>query len=199
MTNVLQFPDRVSGFVPQRLTEARLARQLARTDVGRAVGMTGQAIGHYENGNRHPDMGTVLELARILGQPVPFFFRALHAGPTNRGVRFFRSVGPKSNKLNMALDARTTWLKEFVQILLEYGIRLPTPNIPVFDDVKADGGFSFAQVDYLAARTRRFWGLGDGPINNMVALLEAKGVIVCRFEIGSIQIGAFSSWIVGRP
>lgn len=83
--------------------------------------------------------------------------------------------------------------------MLEAGIRLPTPNIPLFDEVDHDVGYSLHQIEYIASRARRHWGLSDGPINNMVALLESRGVIVCRFEIGSEKIDAFSCWVDGRP
>ncbi|MGB6288332.1 MAG: ImmA/IrrE family metallo-endopeptidase [Xanthobacteraceae bacterium] len=144
-------------------------------------------------------MDFLLKLAPILEQPISFFFREINIDVTKKKVRFFRSVGPKSNKLNMALDVRTNWLWEFVQTLLQAGIRLPTPNVPLFDDVQPNGQYSFNQVEYLASRTRRYWNLGDGPINSVVALLESQGIIVCRFEIGTHSIDAFSCWADGRP
>jgi Zn-dependent peptidase ImmA (M78 family)/transcriptional regulator with XRE-family HTH domain len=199
MTNLFQFPDRTEGIVPARLADARIALQLSRAEVARELDLTGTTIGYYENGERRPDMGTLIQLSKILNQPVSFFFKPVGTNSEQKKVRFFRSVGPKSNKLNLALDVRTNWLREFVQLLLDAGIRLPTPNVPLFDDVKPDGEYSLQQIEYVASRTRRFWDLGDGPINNMVALLESQGVIVCRFQIGSEKIDAFSCWVDGRP
>lgn len=199
MASIFQFPDRAAGVVPQRLADARIALQLSRADVARALEVTGTTIGHYESGDRRPDMNTLLKIAQILRQPVSFFFKDTNINLNKKKVRFFRSVGPKSNKVNMALDVRTNWLWEFVQTLLDAGIRLPTPNIPFYDDVLQDGGYSLNQVEYIASRARRHWGMSDGPINNMVALLESQGVIVCRFELGSERIDAFSCWVDGRP
>jgi len=79
-------------------------------------------------------MNTLLQISRILRQPVSFFFKEANINLNKKKVRFFRSVGPKSNKLNMALDVRTNWLWEFVQTLLDAGIRLPTPNVPFYDE-----------------------------------------------------------------
>ena len=197
--HIYQFPDRAKGLVPQRLADARVALQLSRADVARALSVTGTTIGYYENGDRRPDMTSLLALAQVLRQPVTFFFKDTNDVARKKKVRFFRSVGPKSNKINMALDVRTNWLWEFVRQLLEGGIRLPTPNVPFFGDVEPNGQYKLDQVEYIAARARRHWGLGDGPINNMVALLESHGVIVCRFGIGSEKIDAFSCWIDGRP
>ena len=199
MANIFQFPDRAAGVVPQRLADARVALQLSRADVARALDVTGTTIGHYESGDRRPDMNTLLQISRILHQPVSFFFKETNINLSKKKVRFFRSVGPKSNKLNMALDVRTNWLWEFVQTLLDAGIRLPTPNVPFYDDVVHDGEYSLNQIEYIASRSRRHWGLSDGPINNMVALLESQGVIVCRFHMGSEKVDAFSCWVDGRP
>ncbi|MBR0941579.1 ImmA/IrrE family metallo-endopeptidase [Bradyrhizobium liaoningense] len=199
MANIFQFPDRAAGVVPQRLADARVALQLSRADVARELGVTGTTIGHYESGDRRPDMNMLLQISRILRQPISFFFKENNINLNKKKVRFFRSVGPKSNKLNMALDVRTNWLWEFVQTLLDAGIRLPTPNVPFYDDVEHDGEYSLNQIEYIASRARRHWGMSDGPINNMVALLESQGVIVCRFHMGSEKIDAFSCWVDGRP
>ncbi len=197
--NIFQFPDRSVGVVPQRLADARVALQLSRADVARALEVTGTAIGHYESGDRRPDMNTLLKLAQTLQQPISFFFKETPVNLNKKRVRFFRSVGPKSNKMNMALDVRINWLWEFVQMLLDAGIRLPTPNIPFFNEIDHEDGYSLDQVEYIAALTRRHWKMGDGPINNMVALLESQGVILCRLQIRSEKIDAFSCWVDGRP
>ena len=43
------------------------------------------------------------------------------------------------------------------------------------------------------------WGLGTGPLSNVVGLLESKGVAVCRYEFAEEQIEAFSFWNGPRP
>jgi ribosome-binding protein aMBF1 (putative translation factor) len=59
MANIFQFPDRAVGVIPQRIADARMALQMSRTDVARPLEMTGTMIGHYESGDRRPDMGTL--------------------------------------------------------------------------------------------------------------------------------------------
>src|SRR5688500_2524571 len=107
MTSLFSFPDRSSGFVPPRLSEARLARQMSRAELARALGVTGQAIGYYESGERRPDMSVLLRLAQELEQPVSFFLRSSPPIEEHRGTRFFRSIGTRSNKINQALDVKT--------------------------------------------------------------------------------------------
>ncbi|WP_082559210.1 helix-turn-helix domain-containing protein [Methylobacterium sp. Leaf94] len=198
MRNVVRFPDRTNGFVPQRLTEARVALQVARADLARQLGITGQAVAYYEAGDRRPDMDVLLKISSILNQPVSFFLKPTKPIEGVRGARYFRSVGPKTNKINHALEAKTKWLWEFLQFLLRH-IKLPTPNIPLIEDELQSDMYDLDAIEAIATSVRRHWKLGDGPIANMIALLETNGVIVSRFSMGSDKIDAFSCWIEGRP
>lgn len=195
MTNLLAFPDRATGFVPQRLVEARQARQMSRAELGREIGMTGTAVGYYETGSRRPDMNALMSIAEKLDQSVAFFLRSSPSIEGRQGARFFRSVGPKTNKLNQAFEVKSKWLWELVSFLTRF-VRLPALNLFQAD---CDDAYTRQEIEEIAQATRRFWGLGDGPIANMVALLETHGIVVTRFETRTKCVDAFSSWIDDRP
>jgi Zn-dependent peptidase ImmA (M78 family)/DNA-binding XRE family transcriptional regulator len=198
MTKILEFPDRSRGFVPQRLTEARLAAMMSRAELARELGITGQAIGYYETGARRPDMDTLLRAAEVLQQPVSFFLRASPSIEDKRGTRFFRSVGTRSNKINHALDIRAKWLWELVSAIA-VEVRQPSVDIPDVRPPSKESSYSLDELEDIATSVRRHWGLGDGPIANVVALFETHGLILTRFELGSDQIDAFSCWINQKP
>jgi Zn-dependent peptidase ImmA (M78 family)/transcriptional regulator with XRE-family HTH domain len=198
MPAVISFPNRARGFVRERLTEARQAMQMSRAELARLVDVTGQAIGYYESGERKPDMELLLKISVILNKPVSYFLHAPRAMDAPQSARFFRSVGPKSNRINLALDVRTKWLWEIVQFVVRY-VPFPQPNIPTVQEPKSRDGYTLEEIETIATATRRAWGLGDGPIANMTALLETHGFVVSRLEIGSEKIDSFSSWIAGRP
>ena len=54
------------GF-PENLRRARKARRLTVRALGKRVGVTGQAIGHYETGRSYPSSSVLVALARALG------------------------------------------------------------------------------------------------------------------------------------
>jgi Zn-dependent peptidase ImmA (M78 family)/DNA-binding XRE family transcriptional regulator len=197
MNRLISFPDRTTGFVAPRLVEARLSLQMSRAELARELGLSGQAIGYYETGERRPDMSILLRMAEILNQPVSFFLRASPSIEGQLGTRFFRSIGTRSNKINHALDVRTKWLWELVNAVSEE-IRLPKPNLPEIDTPKGTS-YSSAEIELNATALRRHWGLGDGPIANVIALFETHGFVVTRFKLGSDEIDAFSCWIKQRP
>ncbi len=197
MTNISSLPDRAFGFSATRLVEARIARQISRAELAKLIGVTGQAIAYYEAGERRPDMSIVLKFSEILGRAPSFF---LNSGPlfgSGRGTRFFRSTGYRTNRLNDSLDVRLKWLWEVTSVLADI-IKLPEPNIIPPPSTGADG-FLAPDIEHIATQTRRHWGMGDGPVANMVALLETHGVIVSRFALGSERVDAFSCWMSGRP
>ena len=197
MTNIASLPDRAGGFVPKRLIEARIARRMARSELAKLIGISGQAIAYYEAGERRPDMSMVIKFSMALGRSPGFF---LHDGPpfgSSVAARFFRSTGHRSNRLNHSLDIRLKWLWEIVSYVKGMA-RLPEPNVPQ-PSLEIGDGYLFPEIEYLATQTRRHWGLGDGPIANMVALLETHGVIVSRFSMGAERVDAFSSWVSSCP
>ena len=170
---------------------------MSRAELARELGITGQAVGYYETGDRCPNMDTLLRAAAVLQQPVSFFLRASTSIEDKRGTRFFRSIGTRSNKINYALDVRAKWLWELVAAVSQE-VRQPPVALP---DVPPPSGerYSLDELEEIATKVRRHWGLGDGPIANVVALFETHGSIVTRFELGSDQIDAFSCWINQKP
>lgn len=48
------------------------------------------------------------------------------------------------------------------------------------------------EVEELAACVRRDWSLPDGPVNNVVQLLEEHGIVVIRLPLNSADVDAFS-------
>jgi Zn-dependent peptidase ImmA (M78 family)/transcriptional regulator with XRE-family HTH domain len=197
MTNIVALPERYPGFVPERLIQARVARQLSRRELAELAGVTGQSIAYYEVGERRPDMRMVLKFSESLWRSPSFF---LTPTPLIKEVetRFFRAVGKRTNRMNDSLEVRVKWLCEIISFISQK-VRLPTVNLPQFPPPAARETYLPTEVEDIAQLTRRHWGLGDGPIANMVALLETFGVITTRFSFGSTRIDAFSCWISGRP
>ena len=84
------------------------------------------------------------------------------------------------------------WLKKIVGFV-KTNIRFPEVNIPLYStaDFQRMGN---EDIEEIAIKARRFWGLGDGPISNVTLLAENNGVIASRFELGAATLDAFSVW-----
>ena len=197
MTNIFALPERI-GFVPERLVQARVAREMSRRELAELLDITGQAIAYYEVGERRPDMRMVLKFSENLGRSPGFFLTANTAAGVVLETRFFRAVGRRTNRTNDALDVRARWLWEIVSFI-SGRVHLPSVNLPKPPPPATREFYLPAEIEDIAQQTRRHWGLGDGPIANMVALMETYGAITTRFSLGSARIDAFSYWASGRP
>ena len=84
---------------------------------------------------------------------------------------------------------------DLVQVL-QTKVRLPEPDLPtVIPDLDAD----VWALDDIAWKVRQAWGIANGPIPNVVRLLEQHGVLVLRAQLESRRVNAFSYNFGARP
>lgn len=203
--NILQFPKTAhighSGrfLIPARLTEARLAARLTQTDVAARVGVSRQAISSYELGNKSPEPSVLCLISEVLGQPVNFFTKPEHSTFGRQSANFFRKKGTETKRRNQACEVYSTWFASTVYAF-DHIANFPKVDIPCFEpeNLQADG-YSDEEIERHAESVRKHFGLGLGPISNVIRLLETKGVLICKLELSGENIEAFSYWSGQKP
>jgi transcriptional regulator with XRE-family HTH domain len=70
-------PHPVDIEVGARLTALRKARGYNQSDLGRALGLTFQQVQKYEKGTNRISVGRMVEIAKVLGVDIHFFFEGL--------------------------------------------------------------------------------------------------------------------------
>jgi Zn-dependent peptidase ImmA (M78 family)/transcriptional regulator with XRE-family HTH domain len=198
MDNVTLFSRRVPTVIPERITEARQALGMSMADLGRAVNVSRQAISYYETGAKQPESEVLIQLGRALKQPIAYFTTARPESHGRSGTVFFRSFASKTKTTNKRCERYRDWLDQTAHYLSGM-VGLPAPGIlPAAP--RNDLGYTLFEIEEIATRCRRSWGLGDGPIANLLLLLESKGVIAVRTDIvDAPALDAFSCWIGIRP
>jgi Zn-dependent peptidase ImmA (M78 family)/transcriptional regulator with XRE-family HTH domain len=180
--------------IPARLKDARKFLRMSQEDLGDRIGVTRQAISQFERGDRLPDPDTFAALVSALEQPPGFFTSDDAPVFGDSTTRFYRKFGSDTVRRREACDTYADW---FVQVAKAFDnvINYPAVNVPEYDpaDFGEDG------IDELAERVRSDWGLGLGPISNVMALLESNGIIACRYEMTGEKVEAFSFWNGQRP
>lgn len=63
----------------------------------------------------------------------------------------------------------------------------------------AASGYEEEEIEEAAKECRALWGLGYGPISNVLSLAESKGIIAGKLPIEGERIDAFSFWNGPRP
>jgi Zn-dependent peptidase ImmA (M78 family)/DNA-binding XRE family transcriptional regulator len=171
-------------FNPQRLRIARERRAMTKKGFAERVGVAPNTIFRYEAGELVPSDEAIRLFAETLAFPVGFFFGGDLDQP-RRDNASFRGLASKSAKIMDAALASGSlsylfddWISERYQL-----VELDLPELgPGID------------AETAAMMLRHHWRLGDKPIENMVHLLEAKGIRVFSLAENTKEVDAFSVW-----
>jgi Zn-dependent peptidase ImmA (M78 family)/DNA-binding XRE family transcriptional regulator len=174
-----------STFEPTRLRVGRELTGLSRNQLAAKVGLSPAAISQFESGATRPSTDTLASLGAALVVPVGFFMRPLEE--THEG--FFRSLRRTSVTDRRRARAVAHVAHDVASAAAAAG-RFPpldVPNIPV---TALDAPIE--DIEAIAQRVRTFWDLPRGPIDDVVQLLEAHGIVVTRLPLDSADVDAFS-------
>ena len=196
MSTARQLHSAHAAFDGKRLTHARLSRGLRKKDLADLVGVTPAAVGQYEQGVSFPSASVVGELSLALSYPPQFFERGRPRFEISHEECHFRRLRATSKLERSRVLARAELLVELVDTLERHGLRFPQVSLP--DDLSQYAD-STPHTEEVAVKVRERWGLGVGPIDNMLRLLESKGCIVTRLRSESESVDAFSVWMAKRP
>lgn len=191
---------RTDGFNKYRLIEARQARGLTQTSLAEMIGVTRQQVSLYEKGGNSPSEDTLKSIVSILGFPARFFFTSSAVKRNINAPIFYRSMSTATKTARSRAEWRIKWLKEITRYVNTY-LELPAVNLPAFDVPDDPREISGDDIELYAQECRRYWGLGDGYISDLILLLEKNGIIVTRGDLGADTLDALSEWCDedGRP
>lgn len=185
------------GFLGKRLKEAREARELSMQGLADLLGVTRQSISKYESGDQSPRPIVLDEISKVLRLPVDFFVNERpHDYLDSESPIFYRKLTSATKAVRARAERRYEWLQDISDYLGRF-VEFPDVNLPDFDVPNDPNKISDSMIEDLAIQTRRFWKLGDGPISNVVWLLENNGVIVGRYAFDANELDAFSQYVIG--
>ena len=202
--NVVAFRGKETGrqpsprLVPERLTEARLAAGLTQTEIAAKVGVSRQAISAYEGGEKSPEPVVLARIAAELAQPVIHFTKESRPSFGKHGTNFFRKTGADTKRRNQACSVYSEWFAN-VAFAFDKIANFPKVDLPAFEPASSSSSYTDEEIEEYAEVTRKYFGLGLGPITNMVRLVETKGILVCRYVMKNQKVDAFSFWNGHRP
>jgi Zn-dependent peptidase ImmA (M78 family)/transcriptional regulator with XRE-family HTH domain len=180
-------------FNPDRLVLARELRGLTKVELSQKVGKTASALSQFESGRLRPDASSVGRLALSLGVQ-PGFFARQGGSVISPDVCHFRRLRGVAVREQRRLLAQGTLLCE---VLAELHDVVEWPEEQVHK--VACSASTLDDLEACAVSVRQGWGLGVGPLPNVVQLLESKGAFVTRVPDACREVDAFSAWHRGRP
>jgi Zn-dependent peptidase ImmA (M78 family)/transcriptional regulator with XRE-family HTH domain len=191
-------PQGAIGFSGPRLREAREARGLTGVSLAEIAGVTPAMISQYEHGAKLPQPGVLERIAGGLNLPVPFFLQP--HDPNEDAVDSplsFRSMSAATKTARTREERRFRWHVSTTHYIERFAT-LPTVNFPTWD-LPGTTDLNDEDINLIASKLRRFWGLSDDPVADMVELLEKNGAVVVRCDLGARVLDAYSGWSRGRP
>ena len=179
----------------QRLKEARELRGLNQAELAERLQVSRQIVSDYESGKKKPSGQTLFSLTRELDLPWAFFMTERKT-PERVSPFSFRKKSSTTKREQLQAKQQERLLVDIVKYL-EGFLDLPKANVLMFegDDYQ---DLDIQTIESLAQALRKHWNLGNGPISNMVRLMETNGIIVSKVSIAD-RIDAFSCWIEERP
>lgn len=174
----------MSAFNPQRLTIARERRAESKAGLAGKANLAANTINRYESGEITPSQEVVERIAEILNFSTKFFFGPDIDRPRRENASF-RGLASKSARVMDAALASGS-LAYLFDDWIGQRYQRPEPSLPDFKE---------GMPPELAAKLlRQEWRLGDMPIENMVHLLESKGIRVFSLAENTKDVDAFSVW-----
>ncbi len=178
------------GFIGDRLREAREARGLSGSAVAELLGLNRGSAGKYERGDVFPSPEVVARLSDLLRVPPSFFFKDKRTAA--RDILFYRSMSGNTKSDRLKAERKYEWLKEVAAYVKGY-VRIPAINLPNVGAPSDPVGIDYQFIEAATVTARRHWGLGDGPISDVMLLMESNGIIVSRLSAGSMMMDGYSS------
>lgn len=176
-----------------RLRLARETRALTQKELAERINVSPAATSQFERGDAKPTEATLSRLSLALGFPTQFFSsstiltaddQALGSADGFGHFRSLRSVTATQRRQSLSV----TYLVRDVVGVLERQVRLPVQDIPRRDDRSNRP----EDVEEWAEEVRRFWQVPDGPVEDVLELVERHGVVAARRSIPSEAVSAYS-------
>ncbi|WP_459480452.1 helix-turn-helix domain-containing protein [Clostridium saccharoperbutylacetonicum] len=194
---VIEFGSMKSNkIVPSKLKEARVARALSLAQLSKLIGISSQAISQFEKGETKPSPQTLVKLIETLDFPINFFC-SNYNGYVEDELIYFRSNKNITKKLKDACKSRIAWVEK-MYLLVESYFQLPKLDLPKFEEFDVES-IDNGKIEEITLKVRKYWGLDQSPIDNLIDILQSKGFVITKLKIGTKKIDAFSVWKNGVP
>lgn len=185
--------------IPYRINQARLSRGLSMSELADLVDVSKQAISQYETGKTKPTDGILNQIASVLRYSVDFFRKPVPANTSMASGVFFRSKRTARQKDLKSAEMKIEILREIDNYLSQY-IDFPVVNFPRVDyDYNGIEPIGNDIIENYAMQLRAFWNLGNGPINNLMNVVQRNGIVVSSTKLKLQKLDGLSEWYNNTP
>lgn len=161
------------GFDPSNLRLARLVNELSQAELADCVGKSRQFLARVEAGIDKPSDELVELVSEALDFSPQFFFQKNSKRYAEEAFHFRKLATTKSIDKNYA-SAKGEMFGYFWSYVSSK-ILMPQFDFPQIETNSVEA------IERAAESCRRHWGLGLGPIDNCIRMMENAGAVVTGF------------------
>lgn len=180
-------------FSAYRLQVARQARGYTKSDLSKRLEMSAAALSQFELGQSRPSPATIERLSSVLDFAPNFFSTGTVLSAADQAddelvdsyghFRSLRSVTATRRRQVLTV----AHLLRDVTAFLETQVKLPKLDVP-HHDAESPG-----DIALVAGRVRAELGADiAGPIEDVLRLLEKRGIVCARYPMDAADVSAFS-------
>lgn len=159
------------------VTLARESRGLSQKKLANLLGLSAGKLCRVEQDDQSFSEEIIEKLSDILNYPRSFFYQEGESYIPN--VIDFRRRHKVPNRLLKEINARVNLHRLMVEKLLSEKSR---PSLPILSV-----GENTTPIE-AAIQVRKVWRMERGPIDNLTAWLESKGIIIIEFAFGTERV-----------
>ena len=178
----------MDNFNGERLKLARIYRNMTASELAEILGVSRQAVMQYEKNDSKPKLETEFNIITRLHFPRDFFYKDSLDKLLVENT-FFRALS-STKKIDLQTQEEKTKIIVYIYEFLSKYFNYPELQLPEIDtNINLDDKNN---IEDIATKVRNHWDLGEYPIENMVNLLENKGIIVSTLNVNNKKIDAFT-------
>ena len=182
--------------IGERLKEVREARKMTQEELSQRLGITRSSISAFEKGFKFPSIQTVEQLSKELNIPMAYFQNERPPRSKRISPISYRKKSRTSQAIQNQMSRLEEWLEDIYSVCSTY-IDFPEVNFIPTESLDYEN-LSDDDIEKNAEELRTQWGMGLGPIVNLMDFVEANGIVVGRASLES-DIDAVSVWRFHRP
>lgn len=174
--------------IGERLKMARKMAGMSQQELGEEAGVSRMSISKYERDINVPRSQVLINLAKALDVKIEYLLRPVEVSLSEP---MFRKRSTLSKKREKEIRERTRdWIERYLQVeaLFEDSPVYAKPEISF--EVK-----SLDDVEKVAVQLRQAWELGLDPIDNLVEVLEDRGIKVWDIDEEADHFDALVFWV----
>lgn len=180
-----------TGFVGERLVQARNARSISAVDLSAMSGISTTSISKYEHGKQMPRHDVVQKISSVTGFSRDFFYRKT-VKAEDKPVFWRARLSAQTAMLDRA-KVRLEWMKEVIDYLGEF-VELPALDLPEIAAPYNPLDLSTDDIENAAQILRDHWSVSSGPLTGALTRVEDSGILVSRINVTADKVDAFSQW-----